>query len=191
MLQAFVFNETAIIVRHWFEVGPDDDEHGARLEIRERAQHPHRGSESAAQRIDLDGVLWRADLFDLVGDEPGNFKRAHFHPEFEGIEPVGRSWDDDLSSDPFGWAEAQLSDYEGLVAKCGGELADGPGEASDVRRNLPEIMAAARRAAGVECRSSSDCLDATRDTTEIIDMMVSMFRGDSPNARDPRLTASA
>jgi hypothetical protein len=37
LLQAF--NETAIIVRHWFEIGPDDNERGTRIEIRRLVSH--------------------------------------------------------------------------------------------------------------------------------------------------------
>ena len=53
MLHAFVYNDTAILVRHWFEVSLKDShlEHGVRLELRLREPQSLRGSESAAQRI--------------------------------------------------------------------------------------------------------------------------------------------
>ena len=56
MQHAFVFNEVAVLVRHWFEIDLNDShmEHGARVEIRLLAPHPGRGSESAAQVIVVD-----------------------------------------------------------------------------------------------------------------------------------------
>lgn len=80
---------TAVIMRHWFEIDLDDTsmEHGARIELRELAQHAHRGSESAAQLITADRPLWRADLFDRLADKPGSYGVAHFHPRFADNEP--------------------------------------------------------------------------------------------------------
>ena len=68
MQQVFAFNELAIAVRHWFEIGPDDDEHGARLEIRRIARHPHRGSESAPQVLELRRRITKASLMVPVGE---------------------------------------------------------------------------------------------------------------------------
>jgi hypothetical protein len=44
-------SRSAVTIRHWFEINLDDAsmEHGARIEIRELARHPRRGSESASQ----------------------------------------------------------------------------------------------------------------------------------------------
>ncbi|MGN6168828.1 MAG: hypothetical protein ACTHQQ_11755 [Solirubrobacteraceae bacterium] len=187
MLQAFVFNEIAIIVRHWFEIGPDDNEHGTRIEIRRLVSHGHRGSESAAQPIELDEIIWRADLFDSMSEEPGNFARAHHHLHFDGVEPRGRDWDDRLSADPFGWLEEQLDALPELLSGRGAVLEDHEGEAADVRRHLPAIMSAARRCAATECTSPHQCAGQTRDTTEIVAMQASLFRRDSPGGpHDPR-----
>ena len=189
MQQIFAFNELAIAVRHWFEIGPDDDEHGARLEIRRLVRHPHRGSESAPQVLELDAIVWRADLFDAVGDAPGSWSRAHHHDGFDGIEPTGRTWDDELSADPLGWTHRRLEDLPGLLAACGVQLEDPEGEAADVRRALPAIMAALEACRPEACRSPADCLAATRDTREITQIMLGMFRPDDP--RDPRLARTA
>jgi len=99
-------SRSAVIIRHWFEINLDDAsmEHGARIEIRELVQHPHRGSESASQLTTVDRPLWRADLFDRLADAPGSFSAAHYHPNFTGNEPSARFWDAALSSDPGpGW----------------------------------------------------------------------------------------
>ena len=191
MLQAFVFNEIAITVRHWFEIGPDDNEHGARLEVRRLVGHEHRGSESAPQLIEIDDIIWRADLFDTLSEEPGNSARAHHHVNFDGIEPVDRDWDDRLSADPFGWVEEQLKALPELVAARGVELQDVEGEANDVRRSLPAIMVAVRGCAATECTTPQHCVDQTRDTTEIVAMQASLHRSDSPGGpRDPRVADS-
>ena len=187
MLQAFVFNEIAIIVRHWFEIGPDDNEHGTRIEVRRLVSHEHRGSGSAPQLIEIDDIIWRADLFDSLTDRPGNFARAHHHMHFDGIEPRTRDWDDGLSADPFGWLEEQLGALPELLSARGAALQDHEGETADVRRHLPAIMSAARRCAATECTSPQQCAGQTRDTTEIVAMQASLFRSDSPSGpRDPR-----
>jgi hypothetical protein len=60
---AFVFNEVAVLVRHWFEIDLIDShlEHGARVELRLLIPQPRRGSESAAQKVVVDQPVWRAD----------------------------------------------------------------------------------------------------------------------------------
>jgi hypothetical protein len=192
LLQAFVFNEIAVIVRHWFEIGPDDNEHGARIEVRRLIRHEHRGSESAPQLIEIDEIIWRADLFDTLSEAPGNFARAHHHVRFDGIEPIDRDWDDRLSADPFGWVEERLDALPELLAARGAVLQDVAGETEDVRRNLAAIMSAARRCAATGCTSPQQCADQTRDTAEIVMMQASLFRSGSPEAScDPRQQAAA
>jgi hypothetical protein len=188
MLQVFMFNELGVVVRHWYEVVDDDEEHGARIELRRRTGVPHRGSESAAQLLQLDELLWRADLFDLIGPAPGNMQRAHHHVHCLDNEPVDREWEDELSTDPFGWTERRLAGLEQLLTEVGVSVDDLEGETADLRRALPAIMQVARANAGAECRSPQACRDATRDTREIVAMMTTMFRGDTV---DPRLRAIA
>ena len=115
MFQAFVFNEVAITVRHWYEIGDDEEEHGVRIEVRKLRRHPHRGSLAAPQLVELDEILWRGDLFDLIGDQPGSFARAHHHTNFDGIEPLDRAWDDELTRDPLTWTEKHLGDISELA----------------------------------------------------------------------------
>ena len=186
MLQAFVFNELAVVVRHWYEVAPFDEEHGTRLELRRRLRYPHRGSESASQPVGLDGLLWRVDLFDRIGDPPGSLRRAHHHMNLNDTEPIGRDYDDELTADPFGWTESRLSELSRLLDELGVELHDRHDEIADVRRALPSIMSVARSFAPDRCDSPARCLEATRDTTDIVRMMTTQFR-DSPT--DPRSQA--
>ena len=118
MLHAFVYNEVAVLVRHWFEIGRRDSrmEHGARIEVRLRAPQPRRGTYAAAQVIAVDRPLWRADLFDRVDGVPGGFEAAHFHPSFIGVEPCDRTWADEVQKTPWDWLHSRLSDVPGIVA---------------------------------------------------------------------------
>ena len=51
-----------------------------------------------------------------------------------------------------------------------------------MRRALPAIMAAVEAYQPVNCRSPQECLAATRDTGEIMQIMIGMFR-DAPGTR--------
>ena len=116
MQHILTLSGVAVVVRHWFEIDLEDAsmEHGARIELRELAAHPRRGSESAAQVITLDRPLWRADLFDRLADAPGTFGVAHYHPEFSGHEPCPRVWDPALTASPWRWLRDQFASLGGL-----------------------------------------------------------------------------
>ena len=128
---SFLLDGVAIHVRHWYEVGPSDEEHGTRVELRTIARPAHIGSESAAQPVTLDEPLWRADIFDLIGAPPGNLSRAHYHPTFEGREPSSRHWDPGLQQDWAGWLRAQLTDLPAALVAAG----------APPRRPRPELTA--------------------------------------------------
>jgi hypothetical protein len=123
MHHAFVFEKVAVLVGPWWEPG-DSPERGARVELRFLADEPHRGSESAAQRIVIDEPLFRADLFDRLDGPPGNLRAAHFHPGFDGVEPRDRAWPARIKEDPTGWLSAQLGDLRELLARSGVALGD-------------------------------------------------------------------
>jgi hypothetical protein len=184
----FLLDRVAILVRHWYEVGPSDEEHGTRVECRTIARPAHIGSESAAQPVTLDEPLWRADIFDLIGEPPGNLSRAHYHPTFEGREPSSRNWDTRLREDWAGWLSAQLRDLPAVLAAAGApELIGDAHELTDSQ--LDQIIAAAASLLGVGCDAGPRCLAATRDTTAAVAMMLQMFR--APGTGDPRLAAQA
>lgn len=172
MLQMFAFSGCAVIVRHWFEIDLTDAsmEHGARVEFRELAAHPHRGSESAAQLITADRPLWRADLFDRLSDEPGTLAAAHYHPYFIGDEPSDRTWDQDLTADPWSWLGERLAS---LGADTGGEHWHvDSADALDVPRYADQIVAAARSLGPGTCRSATQCFQLTQDVQETVRLMV-------------------
>lgn len=174
MLQAFVFDEVAVLVRHWFEIDLADShlEHGARVEVRLRTEQPHRGSESAAQKIVVDQPVWRADLFDRLDGTPGEYAVAHYHPFFTGVEPSERHWADQVKAAPWEWLRDQLSDVAALVSTAGLPLRRPGIERLRVRAALEEIVAAAQRRAPTGCRSARQCYAWTRDAAGAVDMML-------------------
>ncbi|MDQ1364767.1 MAG: hypothetical protein QOE57_809 [Acidimicrobiaceae bacterium] len=161
MIRAWVFGQTAVLVFDWYEPDPAGPEHGVRIEVRLLRDCGARGSPSAAQEIVIDRPLFRADLFDLVAGEPGNFARAHYHPSFEGgeggvggvgvgVEPSEREWDGELSAHPFAWLAGRLSDLEAIVAAADAAgtagAVDPEGLAADaaaLREVVAEVVAAA------------------------------------------------
>lgn len=196
MQYVFVLKETAVTVSHWYEVGEQDEEHGARVEVRALQQTPQRESMSASQLIVIDQVIFRADLFDLVGDRerPGNMKRAHYHTLFIGNDPDGRQWSRDLSAnDPFQWLTQQLSALSSLAAGANFQLHDPEAEIAELEHHLPEIVDLARQSRGEVCTSAEACLDRTRHSRDTVLQQMSELRPQQPSV-DPRvasLTSSA
>ena len=166
----------AVVVRHWFEIDLEDAsmEHGARVELRELAAHPRRGSESAAQLIALDRPLWRADLFDRLTDEPGTFGVAHYHPEFSGHEPCPRVWDPELTARPWRWLHDQF-------ARLGAARPDGPWEldpadAAELSGLAGAVVGLARQVSPERCHSAAECFGLTRDARESVQLMIGTVR---------------
>jgi hypothetical protein len=175
VLQVLALSRSAITIRHWFEIDLGDAslEHGARVEVRELASSPHRGSESAAQLIALDRPLWRADLFDRLGDEPGSFAAAHYHPQFAGVEPSARFWDAALTIDPWGW----LGEQVGSLGAAAGSAWPVPAEdAAELRSLAGTVVAAARLVSPAACPSSAECFRLTRDVRDTVRLMTATLR---------------
>jgi hypothetical protein len=176
VLQLFAFSRSALIVRHWFEINLDDAsmEHGARVELRELSRHPHRGSESAAQLITVDRPLWRADLFDRLGHQPGSFAAAHHHPYFTGSEPSPRTWDPALTADPWRWLTEQLNS---LGRAAGGKAWPlDAADAADLPRYTGQVVDAARGFAPERCQSAVQCFQLTQDARETVLLMIKYLK---------------
>jgi hypothetical protein len=169
-------SHSAVIVRHWFEIDLDDAsmEHGVRIELRELAPRPHRGSESAAQLIAADRPLWRADLFDRLTDPPGSFGVAHYHPEFSGNEPSARSWDPELTADPWRWLHNQLAGLGEGPGRKAWQLE--PADAAELSGLAGTIVALARELGPDRCRSAPECFGLTRDVRDAVQLMVGYLR---------------
>jgi hypothetical protein len=171
---AFVFNEVAVLVRHWFEIDLADShlEHGARVEIRLLVPQPRRGSESAAQKVVVDQPVWRADLFDRLDGTPGAFEVAHFHPYFEGVEPCDRHWAAAVKATPWEWLETCLTDVAGIVATAGMALDDPATANEQVGAESAAIVGAARSRAPMLCGSAQQCHAWTRDAEGAVHAML-------------------
>jgi len=166
----------AVVVRHWFEIDLDDAsmEHGARIELRELAGHPRRGSESAAQLIALDRPLWRADLFDRLTDEPGTFGVAHYHPEFSGNEPCPRVWDPELTARPWRWLRDQFT--RAGAAQPNGQWELDPADAAELSGLADAVVTLARQMSPERCHSAAECFHLTRDARESVQLMIGTVR---------------
>lgn len=153
MQQLFVFDRIAVVVFPWQE--PEEPVRGARVELRMRTHEPHRGSESAAQRIVVDEPLFRADLFDRF-DKPGpNLLGAHFHAGFDGVEPQDRQWPKQVRDDPIGWLRAELGDLRALLARSGVAAdAEWVGHDETALRNALDPIVAAVEATWTEVRAT-------------------------------------
>src|SRR5438105_3901357 len=121
----------------------DPPERGARVEVRLLDDEPHRGTRSAAQRVAIDRPLFRADLFDEVDGPPGNLRKAHFHPHFEGIEPSNRYWADEVKEQPTTWLASELEDLPRLLERAGLDVTNASwidADAAALRDAVPMIV---------------------------------------------------
>ena len=176
MQHILALSRSAVIVRHWFEIDLDDAsmEHGVRIELRELAPQQHRGSESAAQLIVADRPLWRADLFDRLTDTPGSFGVAHYHPEFSGNEPCDRTWDPQLTANPWRWLRDHIAN---LGTGAGGKPWQlEPADARELSGLADAIALLAREFAPDRCRSARECFQLTRDARESVRLMMEYLR---------------
>lgn len=172
MQHIIALSQTAVIVRHWFEIDLQDSsmEHGVRIELRELAEQPRRGSESAAQLITLDRPLWRADLFDRHTDPPGSFGVAHLHPRFLGNEPCPRVWDPQLQADPYGWLGNQFSRLGGGPGREPWQI--DPTDAAELSQLSDVVVSVAKRFGPERCASAKQCYELTRDVRDAVQLML-------------------
>jgi hypothetical protein len=176
VLNVLALSRSAVTVRHWFEINLDDAsmEHGARVEVRELREQPHRGSESASQVVTVDRTMWRADLFDRLSDDPGSFGVAHFHPKFTDNEPCARVWDAALTADPWGWLGDQVAT---LGAAAGGNAWDlDAADAAELRGLAGTVVDLARQFSPAVCGSAAECFRLTRDVRDAVRLMADGLR---------------
>jgi hypothetical protein len=177
-------SRSAVTIRHWFEINLDDAsmEHGARIEIRELARHPRRGSESASQLTTVDRPLWRADLFDRLADPAGSFSAAHYHPRFTGNEPSARCWDAALTADPWGWLGDQITSLGAAAGGAGWPIE--PEDAAELSGLASAVVAIARQFGPAGCRSAAECFRQTRDVQDAVRLMIATLRAPQRLDRD-------
>ena len=138
----------------------------------------------------IDRALWRADLFDLVGGEPGNFRRAHYHPSFAHTEPTDRAWDQRLTNDPMSWIVDRLQNLAGTVDDRAKAELDLNSDQHAVRRDLEQITRLISLRLGDACPSPQACLSQTSDVRYVVPAMFAQYRSIPPGI-DPREDASS
>jgi hypothetical protein len=152
MLYAFGFERYGVVISDTYFIDPnpakgqEGAEHGVRLELRVLDRGDLKGSIYSAQPIGVDQPIWRVDLLESVDGKPGSYDRTHHHPAFTGWEPGHRVFVRELSADPLGWLEAQLTDLPAVLGRAG--LEPHPGDAADagaLRTRTPEILDAVKR----------------------------------------------
>jgi hypothetical protein len=185
MLIAFTFTRLAVNVRRWFEISPEAvKEHGARVELRLLEPQPHRGTESAAQKIVIDRTFWRADIFNRLDRPPTSFSAAHYHPYFDGDEPSERTWSVDLTGDPWTWLAGQLHDVGARLEEAGLDPAPARDDAEDLRSFVPQIVTAAQQFSPENPLSRDEDFHLTRDAAERVRRMVAHIGDLTPADRD-------
>jgi hypothetical protein len=155
MLYAFGFERIGVVASDLYFVDPnpgpnqEGPEQGVRVEVRMLEPGDLHGSIYSARPIAVERPIWRADLLESVDGRPGSFDRTHHHPRFTGWNPGRRVFAPDLSADPLGWLAAQLADLGALLAAAGFPAdTAAPGDAGELRRAAPEVVAAARTLLG-------------------------------------------
>ena len=154
MLYSFVHTRVAVLVRHWFEIGLTDGvlEHGARLELRLLEPQAHRGTESAAQRfvIDRAGVAGRPVR---PAGPPGRvvLRRALPPPVRRRRAVSDRVFREEITTDPWAWAVAQLSDLDAVADAAGLPPDAVAADAPDVREQAALIADTARSLEASRC----------------------------------------
>ena len=150
MLQAFVFEKVGVVVGDIYFLDPnpgkgqEGPEHGVRLELRVFDRGELKGTIYSAVPIEAAKPIWRVDLLESVDGDPGSFNRTHHHPVFDGWNPTRRVYQKELSADPLGWLEKELSDLPAVLERAGfpADTAD-PSEADSLREFAPAIAGVA------------------------------------------------
>ena len=111
---AWFFGRVAVIVEYFEQIGPDEIEGGARVEIRRVAKELIAGAPAAVSGFRVlpvsDGI-WRADLFHLL-NRPGDNPIYHYHPNFHDGDVGERQFDPGLTGDHLAWAFDRVADLK-------------------------------------------------------------------------------
>jgi hypothetical protein len=141
---AWIFGRVIVLVEYFEQIGPDEIEGGARVEIRRVEKELVPGAAAAVSGFRVlpvgDGI-WRADLFHLL-NKPGEHPIYHYHPNFHDGDVGERQLDPGLTSSHLDWALRQVADLKGVLATAGyGDLAADIDD-EDLRAILPAVRAA-------------------------------------------------
>jgi hypothetical protein len=145
---AWIFGRVALLVEYFEQIGPDEIEGGARVEVRRVERELVPGSAAAVSGFRVLPVtegVWRADLFHLL-NRPGDQPIYHYHPNFENGDVGERSFDGALTADHLGWAYDQVANLrDGILRDHAPDLVDDV-DPDDLATILPQVRAALEHA---------------------------------------------
>jgi hypothetical protein len=140
----WIFGRVIVLVEYFEQIGPDEIEGGARVEVRRVEKELIPGAPAAVSGFRVLPVsegIWRADLFHLL-NKPGDRAIYHYHPNFVDGDVGEREFQPGLTKDHLAWALAQVADLHGLLRTAGfGHLASDVNE-DDLAAVLPQVKAA-------------------------------------------------
>ena len=139
--RVFLFETFGITSQLWTERAQDGDEVGVRVEI-QRLEEQRGRSEFDAVELRLYDPVFRADLFSLSTNAPGNFDRAHVHERFDGRDPGPRVFEPALTEDPVAWLAGKLSDLDGILEAAGRPELLHSADSRRIADAVPAILAA-------------------------------------------------
>jgi hypothetical protein len=112
---------------------PDARERGVRIEVR-RVSSAATGSIYVSPSWALEPGICRIDFLESA---PGAADRMHWHPTMQNGEPGGRTFENDMPSDPVRWLTAFLHGLGDFLVRAGVPGLD------DLARDLESVQAAA------------------------------------------------
>jgi hypothetical protein len=141
---AWIFGRVAVLVEYFEQIGPDEIEGGARVEVRRVEKELVPGAPAAVSGFRVLPVsegVWRADLFHLL-NKPGDKPIYHYHPNFGDGDVGEREFDPGLTSDHLTWAKEQVANLrEGILREHAPDLVDDVSP-DDLVAILPQVDAA-------------------------------------------------
>ncbi len=151
---AWVFGRVMVLVEYFEQIGPDEIEGGARVEVRRVEKELIPGAPAAVSGFRVMPVsegIWRADLFHVL-NRPGDRAIYHYHPNFIDGDVGEREFDPGLTASHLDWALERVADLTGLLRTAGfGELAADVDDA-DLRTILPQVKVALEHCDGGRAR---------------------------------------
>ena len=149
----WMFGRVALIVEYFEQIGPDEIEGGARVEVRrvEREMVPGAAAGVAGFHVlPVSAGIWRADLFHVL-NKPGDRPVYHYHPNFRDGDVGEREFDPQLTANHLDWAVAQIADLRRILGEHAPDLADDVDD-EDLAAILPHVRSALEHCDGARQR---------------------------------------
>jgi hypothetical protein len=141
---AWIFGRVAVLVEYFEQIGPDEIEGGARVEVRRVEKELIPGAPAAVSGfriLPVSAGVWRADLFHLL-NKPGDHPIYHYHPDFIDGDVGERQFDPGLTGNHIDWALDQVLNLrEGILREHAPDLVDDV-EQAEVEVVLPQVRMA-------------------------------------------------